>query len=102
VACARALVAPDPVNARVVDLTRRANGRQDDWELIEACTGVPTRRVAFRAGPRMQSRVAEEGGAAGELPMLHVFAQLERAAGHRIDPCAEGTPGFAEHWALRR
>ena len=50
----------------------------------------------------MQSRVAEEGGAAGERPLLHVLAQREGAAGHRTEPCAERTPGLGELWALRR
>jgi len=146
---------PDPANARVLDLTRRANGLQDSWELVEACAGASSRRVAFRTGLHMESRVAEPGDeGAVELEMVDVFGHLEGldwlkmdieggeweiladarfaaleipvialeyhplgcpapdakaeiarlldAAGYRIEPYAERSPGLGELWALRR
>jgi len=145
---------PDPDNARVLDLTRRANDREADWELVQACAGASSRRVRFRAGLHMESRVVEDGDRdAAELQMIDVFPRLTgvdwlkmdveggeweilgdprfaaleipvialeyhsfgcpapdpqaeiarvlTAAGYRILPYEERSPGLGELWALR-
>ena len=68
---------PDPDNARVLELTRRANARAGGWELVEACVGAAPRKVAFHAGLHMESHVA---GAADpdamQIEMVDVFDHL--------------------------
>jgi FkbM family methyltransferase len=68
---------PDPDNARVLELTRRANARATDWTLVEACVGAQPRTVAFQAGLHMESRVADDGDpGAMQIEMIDVFDHL--------------------------
>lgn len=68
---------PDPDNARVLELTRRAYAGA--WELVEACAGASSRRVAFHAGRHMESRVADAGDpGAVVVDMVDVFEHLRR------------------------
>jgi FkbM family methyltransferase len=69
---------PDADNARVLELTRRASAHAADWELVAACVGASARRVAFRGGLHMESRVAEDGDPdAEQVQMIDVLPRLQ-------------------------
>lgn len=63
---------PDADNARVLDLTRRANGRDGDWQLVEAAAGTSAGEVRFRAGQHMESHVV-----AGDEPGTIAVARVD-------------------------
>jgi FkbM family methyltransferase len=77
---------PDAENARLLDLTRRANGRERDWELVEAAAGAAPGEVRFRSGRHMESHVVEqdEPGTIG-VPQLDVFDWLAETDWLKID-----------------
>ena len=76
----------DAANARVLDLTRRANGREQDWELVEGAAGAAAGEVRFRAGAHMESHVVE-GDEPGTIsvPRLDVFDWLAGTDWLKID-----------------
>ncbi|MGI8728499.1 MAG: FkbM family methyltransferase [Solirubrobacteraceae bacterium] len=76
---------PDPENARVLDLTRAANSRETDWELVRACAGARSRTVSFLGGLHMESRVAGERETGARVPMVDVFAHLRGIDWLKID-----------------
>lgn len=77
---------PDAENARLLDLTRRANARERDWELVRAAAGTAAGEVRFRSGRHMESHVVEQDEPGTiSVPQLDVFDWLAGTDWLKVD-----------------
>jgi FkbM family methyltransferase len=83
---------PDPETAAVLRCTVRANGREADWTVVEACATAADGTVAFRPAGFGLSRMGDGPGSV-TVPARDAFALLEGVDLLKID--IEGA-----EWAL--
>jgi len=76
---------PETSNALVLRAVVAANGREDRWQVVEACAAARDGTVAFEVGGFGISRVVESGAEAIEMPAKDVFPYLREADLVKID-----------------
>lgn len=75
---------PDPANAATLRATIRANGREADWSVVQACAAATDGAVSFRAQGSGLSR-AGEGPGTIRVAARDVFAALDGVDLLKID-----------------
>jgi FkbM family methyltransferase len=79
---------PDPANAAVLREFLRANGRQDDVEVVQACAATEEGQVSFAGGGFGGSHVlaaGEQADAVMSVPATDAFPYITRADLLKID-----------------
>jgi FkbM family methyltransferase len=76
---------PDAANAAVLRAVVAANGRERDWQIVEACAAAHDGVVPFEVGGFGISRIAEDGPGTIEMQAKDVFPYLADTDLAKID-----------------